>query len=120
VVPRGFTSFESPDWTHWLSMNKRVLAPVFRKARRGQFDLLGGWEPVMARYYFNLLSRNEKILDDRGVEIPLDCEPLIPSIVREVLAEDPELLHLGQGWCIEVLDGENRTVAKFHPGSADP
>jgi hypothetical protein len=65
----------------------------------------------MPRYYFNLVK---KILDWEGVEVPEEnLEQFVTKIIEELRYEDPELRAIGDGWFIEVVNGQGRQVARF-------
>jgi Domain of unknown function (DUF6894) len=67
----------------------------------------------MARYFFNLVSHRNTILDHEGVEISGDVEQSIERIIEEIRSEEPELFDVRESWRIEVVDGEGRKVANF-------
>jgi hypothetical protein len=65
----------------------------------------------LARYFFNLKSRQEAIPDQEGVEIPdNNLEQAITGAIEEIRAEEPDLFVGSGNWSIDVVDDQGRSI----------
>jgi hypothetical protein len=98
------------------SISARAAGAADQKAIRDMLATTAavefGSECPVSRYYFNLVGPKGVIIDPEGVEVSEnDLEQAIPRILEEICSEEPELLDVGGGWSLEVVDVEGRRVA---------
>jgi hypothetical protein len=68
----------------------------------------------VGRFYFNLISQEQVILDRDGIEVPdKDWHQVITRIIEQIRSEEPDLFDVGANWSIEVVDEQGRRLAEF-------
>jgi hypothetical protein len=66
---------------------------------------------LMSRYYFHLVRGRERIPDLEGLEMTDGLLPVVVTkVVREILAERPDLRCRNEGWSLEIVDAAGHEV----------
>ena len=67
----------------------------------------------MPRYYFNLMDGRDHIIDPDGVDLgnePFRLEDVLCALEELRSEERPEVVDEWQGWTLEIVDSQGRTI----------
>lgn len=69
-------------------------------------------DPVMPRYYFNIVRGVERIVDANGIELLNDELAAVAwtELLDEIRVEEPDLFQEHEGWSLEIVDTDGRIV----------